>query len=242
MLWHPEDAKDATQEILIRVVTNLGDFRGGSAFTTWVYQIATNYLLTTRQRKAEREAMTFDRFSEDLDEGLSDEPLQYLEAEQKLLLEEVKIGCTQAMLLCLDREHRLAYILGEILDLGSEEGAYIMEVTPNTFRKRLSRSRKRVSDFMMKKCGLVNQANPCRCHRRVRRAVEIGRVDPNNLLFAGHPVYDQGNSEIVEQIHEIEKLRRSAAIYRGHPEYSAPSQLAENIRRLIDSGNLRVLD
>jgi RNA polymerase sigma factor (sigma-70 family) len=87
MLWHPEDAKDATQEILIRVVTNLGDFRGGSAFTTWVYQIATNYLLTTRQRKAEREAMTFDRFSEDLDEGLSDEPLQYLEAEQKLLLE-----------------------------------------------------------------------------------------------------------------------------------------------------------
>ena len=32
MLWHPADAEDATQEILIRVITNLGSFRGESAF------------------------------------------------------------------------------------------------------------------------------------------------------------------------------------------------------------------
>lgn len=45
MLWHPEDARDASQEILIRVMTHLGDFRGGSAFGTWVYRVAANYLL-----------------------------------------------------------------------------------------------------------------------------------------------------------------------------------------------------
>ena len=42
MLWHPEDAKDATQEILIKVVTNLSSFKGNSEFNTWVYRLATN--------------------------------------------------------------------------------------------------------------------------------------------------------------------------------------------------------
>ena len=37
MLWHPEDARDAAQEILVRVVTHLGTFRGESRFLTWVY-------------------------------------------------------------------------------------------------------------------------------------------------------------------------------------------------------------
>ena len=45
MLWHPEDAEDATQEILIRIITRLGSFKGESAFTTWVYRVACNYLL-----------------------------------------------------------------------------------------------------------------------------------------------------------------------------------------------------
>src|SRR5262249_52141960 len=48
MLWHPEDARDATQDIMIRVVTHLSDFGGRSAFLTWVYRIASNYLLTVR--------------------------------------------------------------------------------------------------------------------------------------------------------------------------------------------------
>jgi hypothetical protein len=39
------------------------------------------------------------------------------ESERSILIEEVKIGCTLAMLQCLDRPHRLAYILDEILDL-----------------------------------------------------------------------------------------------------------------------------
>ncbi len=53
MLWHPADAEDATQEILIKIVTHLADFRGESQFGTWCWRIATNHLLTTRKRRAE---------------------------------------------------------------------------------------------------------------------------------------------------------------------------------------------
>src|SRR5258705_8169041 len=68
-LWHPEDAEDACQEILIRVVTGLGGFRGESRFRTWVYRIACNALLTTRRRRMET-FVSFEEFGEDLARGL----------------------------------------------------------------------------------------------------------------------------------------------------------------------------
>ena len=42
MLLFPEDAKDATQEILIKIITHLSTFNHKSQFKTWVYRVATN--------------------------------------------------------------------------------------------------------------------------------------------------------------------------------------------------------
>ena len=50
MLWHPEDAKNATQEILIRMVTHLGSFENKSQFKTWVYRIASNSLINYKKK------------------------------------------------------------------------------------------------------------------------------------------------------------------------------------------------
>lgn len=49
ILLFPEDAKDATQEILIKVITHLSTFNHKSQFKTWVYRVATNYLLTHKK-------------------------------------------------------------------------------------------------------------------------------------------------------------------------------------------------
>src|SRR5690349_23737072 len=114
MLWQPEDAEDATQEILVRVVTRLGQFDFQSRLKTWVYRVATNYLLDVKKSCVERQKLNFVAFADDLKEGLSsDGPLEH---ERALLTEEVKIGCTLGLLQCLDRPHRLAYVLGEIFD------------------------------------------------------------------------------------------------------------------------------
>jgi hypothetical protein len=37
MMWHPQDAEDATQEILVKVATRLRTFRGDARLTTWVH-------------------------------------------------------------------------------------------------------------------------------------------------------------------------------------------------------------
>src|SRR5437588_5677967 len=72
MLWHPEDAKDATQEILLRIVTHLATFRGESSFLTWAYRVGANHLLTWRKSRAEAQSFTFESFGKDLEEGLQD--------------------------------------------------------------------------------------------------------------------------------------------------------------------------
>jgi RNA polymerase sigma factor (sigma-70 family) len=65
MLWHPHDAEDATQEILVKLLTRLSTFRGDALFSTWAYRVAVNHLLSTRRRRAEQPAMSFEAFAED---------------------------------------------------------------------------------------------------------------------------------------------------------------------------------
>jgi RNA polymerase sigma factor (sigma-70 family) len=223
MLWHPQDAEDATQEILIRVVTRLSTFRGDAQLRTWAHRIAVNYLLTTRQRRMERQALSFDAFGEDLARGL-DTAYEAPGIDDELLAEEVKIGCTQGLLLCLDREQRVAYILSEIFELPGEEAAAILGITPAAYRKRAQRARDRIQAFMRGHCGLLDGANPCRCARRVGAAIALGRVDPQRLLF------------VREQVRTIERFHDAAAVYRSHPQQRAPERVVAAVIEAIADG------
>ena len=235
MLWHPEDARDATQDILIRIVTRLGTFRGSSSFMTWAYRVSANYLLTARKSRLERQGYTFERFGEELDEGLSDAPAPPGTGDTALLLEEVKLGCTLGMLTCLDRPHRLAYILGEILEMEGEEAARVLAIRPDAFRKRLSRAREAIVAFTRARCGLVNPERPCRCRRRVASALRLGRVDPRHLLFAADAERARRFPAVLAEIRRLEDVRRAAALYRSHPQFAAPADLAAAIRKLVDA-------
>src|SRR5712691_9233818 len=183
MLWHPEDARDATQEILIRIVTHLSDFRGESRFTSWCYSIAANHLRSTRRSRAEAAQYTFATFEEELRSVPSSSDSLGSNPEYAVAVEEVRIGCTLGMLLCLDREHRLAYIVGEILELDHNEGAVFLGISRSAFRQRLSRARKAIVTFTARVCGIVNADNACRCASRLPFAVEQGRVQLCRPLF-----------------------------------------------------------
>jgi hypothetical protein len=90
---------------------------------------------TPTTRKTRRRRSSFGSSSAtDLLDGLSDDGPA--DAELSLLTEDVKLGCTRAMLQCLDRPHRLAYALGEIFDLPAPEAADAMSLEPSAFRKR----------------------------------------------------------------------------------------------------------
>ena len=71
MLCHPADAEDATQDILVRIITHLGTFRSESSFMTWVYRIASNYLLKTRKRRLEKIEVSFEEYGKNTDKALA---------------------------------------------------------------------------------------------------------------------------------------------------------------------------
>jgi RNA polymerase sigma factor (sigma-70 family) len=239
MVTQPSDAEDATQEILLKVMTRLSTFRGDAAFTTWVHRIAVNHLLDRKRTPVERMEMTFDFYAADLANGLTD-PSPRSAPDANLLAEEVKLSCTQAMLTCLDRDHRVAYILGEIFEVSSAEGAYICDATSATYRKRLSRARTRVRGFLDDNCGLVSPHKAaCRCKKRIETAVSLGRLDPDNLEFASHPATA---TNVTKGAAEMDDLSTAAALMRSHPDYVAPEALSDRIGELIRSGTFEILE
>jgi RNA polymerase sigma factor (sigma-70 family) len=242
MLWDPHDAEDATQEILVKVVTSLDGFRGDSSLRTWVYRVAVNHLLSTRRRRVERQGWTFERFAEDLAAGLDPTaaaaPATPAEA---VLAEEVKIGCTLGKLQCLDRPQRVAYILGEVFDLPSETAAAICETTPAAYRKRLSRARAKVRAFVARHCGIVNPGAPCRCTRRADAAVRAGRVDPAAPTFVGHPTL-RAAPPIAAAVAEMEDLHDAAALFRSHPHFAAADHVAHAVTRVVTTQAPKLLE
>lgn len=179
-----DDAADITQEVLVKIVTKLSTFRQESDFKTWVYRIVKNHFLNMKRRKYEMHSMTFESFAKDLDEMPDEELFGYQsEVEERLLVEEAKLSCMKAMLLCLDREQRLVFILGELFEIPDTIGSEVMEISKENFRVKLHRAKKDLYSFMEGKCGLINKKNPCRCARKTASFIKLGFVDPVNLHF-----------------------------------------------------------
>ena len=240
-LFLPADAEDATQEILIKIITHLSEFRGESRFSTWYFRIAANHLLTTRKRRAEKWGYSFELCEQSIEEALSMSSAEKLETpEESLLAEEVRLACLQGMLLCLSREMRLVFILGVVFDVTSHEGSHILDITPEAFRQRLSRGRKQIQNFMTKKCSLIHPENPCSCAKLIPFEIKIKLLDPENLRFADHRCYARCNRSVDSRLQELDEVKRLAVLFRSHPDYAAPETFVESIKKLVESGRFEL--
>jgi RNA polymerase sigma factor (sigma-70 family) len=240
MLYHPQDAEDATQEILLKALTRLSSFEGRSSFRTWLYRIVVNHVLNMKRGRAEQAVISFSAYGQAI-ENTADLDLpdpKYMSADANLLVTEAMIACTTGMLLCLDRDQRLTYVLGEIFGVTDVVAAEVLEVTCENFRQRLSRARRDLRNFMDDKCGLVNRSNPCRCAKKSRGFIEAGDVDPENLLFTRDRLGEV--REAVPKTYEAIRTldNQCAQIYRGHPFYK-PSNLGRRLRQLVESPDLK---
>jgi RNA polymerase sigma factor (sigma-70 family) len=239
MVWYREVAEDATQEILIKVVTKLSTFRGQSRFRTWLYRIAFNHLLNVRKSEFEEQSISFTDMGRALDEtpdfDLPDP--KSVPVELPLLVEEARIGCMTGMLVCLDRRQRLAFILGEYFGVTSEVGGEVMEVSSENFRQLLSRARRDLYQFMNEKCGLVNAANPCRCAKKTRSFMQAGYVNPERMEFTAGRLASV-NDVAPHRLNELDTLdRKHAELFRDHGFLAAPD-LATRLRELISQSGV----
>jgi len=230
MLCNREDAEDATQEILIRIVTRLSQFDFRSKLTTWAYRIAVNYILDVRKSAVERLHLSFERMAQDLTRGLDMEAAA--ETERSLLIEEVKVGCTLAMLQCLDRPHRLAYVLGEILETPGPEAAEALGISPDLFRKRLQKARAAIVNFIRGYCGLVSDAAPCRCNRKLPSALQAGMVSESSCEYAAKAT---SFAEARDMVRQVEEARWALQVHRSSEPRPAPVDFARRLADMLDA-------
>lgn len=223
-LWNRADAEDATQEILLKIITNLSKFDGRSKFNTWVYRVAANHLINLKRTILEKTFVSFDVFSADL--RSVKEPVSYELPDKDLLEKEMKTGCTLAMLQCLDRDLRIAFILGSVLKIKSNVASIIVETSPANFRKRLELSRKLIGNFLEAHCGVFNRRNSCRCSKRINSAISCGRIVKDNLNFADKmEIYDN----------EMEELNSMTGIYQNHGTFKNNSDFITRLKEIIMS-------
>jgi RNA polymerase sigma factor (sigma-70 family) len=235
VLGHRDDAADATQEILLKVVTHLGSFRGEAAFSTWVWRVAHNHLISARTRSAESPEVSLEGMAERLEAGLDfaararqaqGEPGP-LTPQDKLEARQVALACTQAMLMALDREQRLVYLLDTVFDLPSKQAAEVVGTTPEAYRQRLSRARTRLHGFMGQTCGLVAPDAACRCERQLpalRQQRGEGAVRPGPA---------QAQLEAAQTFDAFTRVSDAASVFRSHPAVQAPEALRAAIRAVL---------
>lgn len=142
----PAEVEDVTQEAFIKAYRALPNFRGDSAFYTWLYRIgintAKNYLVASG-RRAPTSTSVDSETAEGLDEG---EQLRDINTPESLLLSR-EIGDTvNAAMLSLPEELRTAIQLREIEGMSYEDIAQIMNCPIGTVRSRIFRAREAIAD------------------------------------------------------------------------------------------------
>ena len=172
MLGTFADAEDAAQDILLKMITHLSSFKGGSAFTTWVFSIAVNHLKNYKKHMFARYPLSFEYYGDDIENGkIQDVPDLTQNVEKDILAEELKMSCTNVMLQCLDAESRCIFILGTMFKIDSRIAGDILGMTPEAYRQRLSRVRKKMAEFLGQYCGEYGNGR-CKCRDRVNYAIQ----------------------------------------------------------------------
>lgn len=134
-----EIAQDLTQEIFIKVFEKIGSFRCESAFSTWLYRLATNLCLNY-QRKAKPVEENIDEMEGELVD-LTTGPAENL--EQKDLSQRL-----EESIAALPDNLRVVFILVAVEDTSYAEAANILGLKVEAVRMRMSRARKKLKEHL----------------------------------------------------------------------------------------------
>jgi RNA polymerase sigma-70 factor (ECF subfamily) len=132
-----QDAQDASQEAWIRAWRNIENFRGDSAFSTWLYRITVNTCLSVRRKESRRREREYSGdelpFLPEPRGGDADPEAASLGAQRR-----------EELLAALDHvraEHRAALVLRHMEGLSYAKIAQILEVPDGTAKGWVSRGR-----------------------------------------------------------------------------------------------------
>jgi RNA polymerase sigma-70 factor (ECF subfamily) len=159
-----QDAEDLLQDVLVRVLENIREYRGEARFKSWLFGIATHVCLDHLRHKkrwrveaqliGEQEAMASPGAYEMLVD-LTRAP------EFRFEIREHIAFCFSCIARTLPPEEQAAVMLKEVLGFTNEEAAGILSVSEPVFRHRLAAARAKMTGDYEGLCALINKSGVC---------------------------------------------------------------------------------
>jgi RNA polymerase sigma factor (sigma-70 family) len=166
MIQDRDIAEDASQQVWLEVIKSLPGFRGESKISTWIYKIAQRVVMNVALK--ERQYTT--RFLRGYFRSGERELPQTVNLDKEIWVREMCDQCLTGILHCLDNESRLVYLFKEVVMLDYDEIARIMEKDQTTVRQIISRTRRKLKNFLNDECVLFNPQGACQC--RMKKLVQ----------------------------------------------------------------------
>lgn len=232
MCGHPEDAADVLQETMLAVARNVGDFRGNSSLSTWLYKIARSFCIKKHRRSKyapERE--------ESLESGKGGDRME-VEADQKFPDEQVASRQVQKVLQgaidSLDPMYREVLVLRDVEGLRATEVAEVTGISVQAVKSRLHRARVAIRDKTAPVLGMPVVAEPAvgTCQELVAAFTDYveGDLSPDACSRMEKHLAE------CEQCHgACDALKKTVALCRDAPTPEVSQSLKESVRDALQS-------
>jgi len=137
-------ASDVTQQVFLKLITTIGQFKGDAAFSTWLYRLVVNACQdTARRRKSAGLATDRSRLEEVAIPGLQEQ--DYARAQMA--------RSVRAAVAALPPKFRLAVLLRYFDDLSYDQMAAVLHCSTGTVGSRLSRAHKMLAERLQSLTG-----------------------------------------------------------------------------------------
>jgi RNA polymerase sigma-70 factor (ECF subfamily) len=195
-------AQDLLQESLLQIHRALPSFHGNSSTYTWAYKVTLNTCLKRsrgKEMRTQAEA-ALQRLGSQEEAALmaadGDEPNDIL--VEKALMAEIREKCHYFMTFLLTEEQRVALLLKDLFDFSYQEMSYLLEVTEDVIRSRLSRARASLRRHFERRCSWLRPGNACRCESRV--GYVLGKYPSLAKKLAARTSRSEYNQAIARQL------------------------------------------
>jgi RNA polymerase sigma-70 factor, ECF subfamily len=164
------DAEDVTQEVFLKVNASIGNFRGNSSLSTWIYRIATNAAMDhLRKSGPSKTGQITDELPDDdlLDRRLNESRQEGSPSLDTRLIRKEMNECIRGIVDGLPENYRTVIILSDLEGLTNDEIAGVLDVSLQTVKIRLHRARARLRKELGANCTFYrDERNELACDRK----------------------------------------------------------------------------
>ncbi len=159
------DAEDVAQEVFMKINAAIGNFRGDSSLSTWIYRIATNaamdYLRGSNPSRHAEDISPPDNLEEDVAIDPNTPP-----PDRQLVRKEMN-ECIRGIVDGLPQNYRAVLILSDLEELSNNEIAGVLNISLETVKIRLHRARAGLKKELERQCEFYrDDRNEFACDRK----------------------------------------------------------------------------